>query len=139
MKYAITIPCRKEKLQEIRLFVRSSLQDHGLDEVEINALVLAIDEISANVIIHAHKNNPKDLIDLNIEIQKGRGIIFKIIDDGVGFDITQYKAPDLKEIIRTKRKGGIGLILVRKIMDDITFESSAGKNCCRLYKKADVY
>lgn len=139
MNYTITIPCVKEKLQVIRNFVKSSLQNHGLSEVEINALVLAIDEISANLIIHAHKNNPHDYIDLKIEVLEGEGVVFKIFDDGDVFDITKYKAPDLGEIIRTKRKGGIGLILVKKIMDDISFESSSGKNCCRLYKRADVH
>ena len=54
------------------------------------------------------------------------------------FDITKYEAPEIDEIIKTQRKGGIGLILVKKIMDDISFNKTAGKNCCRLYKKADV-
>ena len=138
MSYNITIACKKENLKTLREFVSESLQNHGLSDVDINAMVLAIDEISANLIIHAHNNNPKDSFDLKIEILND-GIEFKIFDDADVFDITKYEAPELSEIIRTKRKGGVGLILVKKIMDEITFEKKSGKNCCRLYKKTEVH
>ena len=138
MNYNLTIACSKEKLKDIRLFVRESLKNHGLDDVEISALVLAIDEISANLIIHGHNNNPKDHFDLIIDIKKGQGVVFRILDDSDMFDINNYEAPDIDDLIKRQRKGGIGLILVKKIMDDIEFDKFKGKNCCKLVKRANV-
>ena len=138
MKYALTISCQKERLKDIRIFVRESLQDHGLDDVEISALVLAIDEISANLIIHGHDCNPADNFDLQIEIKKGQGVIFRLLDESDMFDINKYEIPNMDELIKTQRKGGVGLILVKKIMDDITFGAQEGKNCCQLTKNVEV-
>jgi serine/threonine-protein kinase RsbW len=63
------------------------------------------------------------------------GISFEFIDHGVGFDIARYKTPSIQEIVRKKKKGGVGLILVRKIMDDIDFQHDGKKCVCRLFKK----
>ncbi len=138
MKYRITIACTKDKLKEIRIFVRKSLQNHGLDDVQISAMVLAIDEISANLIIHGHDCNPKDKFELNIEVIKGKGVIFKIYDDGDIFDINSYEAPNIDDLIKRQRKGGVGLILVKKIMDEIKLDSVSGKTCYRLYKNVEI-
>ena len=99
MNYTITIPCVKENLQEIRKFVKSSLQDHGLSEVEINALVLAIDEISANLIIHAHKNNPHDHIDLKIEVHEGEGVV-KVSGGFLGEGLTHEVELEMRALER---------------------------------------
>jgi serine/threonine-protein kinase RsbW len=48
--------------------------------------------------------------------------------------LLEYEVPDLKKVIEEKRKGGIGILLVKKIMDEIEFESKNGKNTCRLIK-----
>ena len=123
MNYSYKVPCAKERLKDIREFVAEALGNHGLSEVQINTLVLAIDEVCANLIIHAHHCNPKETIEVDILVD-GHEITFDIIDKGNGFDINQYKKTNLEEIIREKKKGGIGLILVKKIMDDIESEGA---------------
>lgn len=135
MNYRYKVPCKKEKLKEIRSFVSKVLHKHSISEVQISTLVLAVDEVCANLIIHSHKCNPDDHIELSITIDDGQIITFDIIDEGDAFDISRYKEPSLGEIIKKKRKGGIGLILVRKIMDDIKLiPKEDGHNICRLTK-----
>lgn len=138
MNYSYKVPCSKERLKDIRAFVNEALKNHGLSEVEISTLVLAIDEVCANLMIHSHDCNPKDSIEIVIKIQKGAGVTFNIIDQGVGFNINEYEEPTIDELIKKKRKGGIGLILVKKIMDEIEFKSVSGHNTCRLFKKIKV-
>ncbi|MEQ8532961.1 MAG: ATP-binding protein, partial [Imperialibacter sp.] len=60
--------------------------------------------------------------------------VFEIKDHGEAFNMAQYKEPSLSDIIRTKKKGGIGLMLVNRIMDKIEFYQSNGYNVCRLTK-----
>ena len=138
MKYNRKVPCTKNHLKEIRGFVNNSLGQHGLSDVDISAMVLAIDEICANLIIHSHQCNPKEHIEIIINVDFHEGVEFRIVDEGVGFDINQYNEPTIDDLIQSRRKGGIGLILVKKIMDDIDFIKSNNKNICRLFKKIDI-
>lgn len=62
-------------------------------------------------------------------------MIFEISDQGEAFNILTYEVPDLRKVMIEKRKGGLGIILVKKIMDEIEFESKNGTNVCRLIKR----
>lgn len=136
MKYSCKIPCKKEKLRDIRSFVKEVLDKHGLSEISISTLVLAIDEVCANLIIHSHSCNPKESIELEIKVTDN-DLIFNIIDSAEIFDINEYKEPSLEDLIKKQRKGGIGLILVKRIMDDIEVFTKDKKYVCRLTKKID--
>ncbi len=133
MNYSYKVPCTKEKLKDIRHFISDVLSKHGIPEVQISTLVLAVDEVCANLIIHGHDCNPNDSIEISIAV-KDDVIVFDIIDEGDVFDIEKYQEPSLGEIIKKKRKGGIGLILVRKIMDKIEVIPKDDCNICRLTK-----
>jgi serine/threonine-protein kinase RsbW len=61
-------------------------------------------------------------------------VIVEITDKGDAFNLLEYEVPNLNQVIEEKRKGGIGILLVKKIMDEIQFESKNGKNICRLIK-----
>ncbi len=135
MEYKIKIPCRKERLVEIREFLNNILAQHHIPDFEMNTLVLAVDEVCANLIIHTHACNPKESIELKVDVKDGSEVVFEITDNGIGFNIGDYKEPSLLEIVKQKRKGGIGLMLVKRIMDEIELVKGKQKNTYRLYKK----
>ena len=136
MDYRYNCQCSKEKLKKIREFVSEVLHKYNLTEVKINELVLAVDEVCANLIIHSHNCNPQESFEIKINVNKKEGITFYIIDDGkIGFNLNQYKEPSINELIKKQKKGGVGLILVKRIMDDIQFKCSPERNVCRLFKK----
>jgi serine/threonine-protein kinase RsbW len=97
-------------------------------------MVLAVDEVCANLMIHSHKCNPKKSIDLLIDV-KNQEVIFEIKDTGNGFNIKNYQEPTIKDIIVEKKKGGLGLMLVKRIMDKVEFIKIDNSNICRLKKK----
>lgn len=134
MTYRFKTRCAKDNLKNIRDFVEETLQQHNLSELNISTIVLAVDEVCANLIIHSHACDASHELRLAINV-KGDRIEFDIIDNSEIFDINQYKAPDLEEIIKTGRKGGVGLILVKRIMDKIEFLSGDKRYICRLTKK----
>lgn len=135
MNYKYKVRCNKNKLVEIREFVKGVLQGYSLTEVEINKMVLAVDEVCANLIIHSYKCDPKETIEISIDVHENECITFEIIDRGLGFNICNYKEPTLTEVVKKKKKGGIGLMLVRRIMDDIQFKKESNKSVCKLFKK----
>jgi len=135
MDYKFKVPCSKSKLGEIREFLQRVLSENSIPEVTVNTLVLAVDEVCANLIIHSHNCNPEDHLELRVKVKGQSEITFEIIDRGDGFNIANYKEPLISDIVKQKRKGGIGLMLVRRIMDEIELIEGKNKNVYRLHKK----
>lgn len=133
MKYRLDISCQTSALSELRAFLQQALGGATLNEIEKHQVTLAVEEVCANLIIHSHGCNPKDIIQLEIKDTDDR-VIFEISDRGKAFNILDYEVPDLKQVLVEKRKGGLGIILVKRIMDEIEFESKNGTNTCRLIK-----
>jgi serine/threonine-protein kinase RsbW len=134
MKHNISISCSKENLAKIRQFVQQTLDMYQVSDVESHKLVLAVDEVCANLIIHANNCNPGHQLELIIDIIPKKSVVFEIKDKGIGFDISNYQEPEIEEIVNQRRRGGLGLILVRRIMDNIEFTNEKNHNICRLIK-----
>lgn len=134
MKHKLTISCSKVNLTKIRHFVAELLGGIHLTEVEAHKLVLAVDEVCANLIIHSNQCNPTKKIDVIVDVEEQKSITFIIKDKGVSFDLNEYKEPSMDEIVTSGRKGGVGLILVKRIMDKIEFSTEKNYNICRLTK-----
>ena len=133
MKKKLTIGCSKEELIRIRQFTSDTLDSKDVPDLQAHKLVLAVDEVCANLIIHANNCDPANRIEFRIDF-KPKQIIFTFKDKGVGFNINEYETPSLDELITTRRQGGLGLILVKRIMDRIEFFTENNHNICRLIK-----
>ncbi len=137
MHHSIKISCSTDKLLEIRNFISKTLHSHAYPEASAHKLVLAVDEVCANLIIHSNDCNPSESIELFIYFKEKESITFEIIDRGISFDMNKYKEPSLEELVSSKRKGGLGLMLVKRIMDKIEFKTEKNTNICRLVKLID--
>jgi len=137
MHYQYNIGCSLNNLKGIRDFIRESLKGHGVTDVVMNEIVLAIDEMCSNLMIHAHHCNPDHMLELHIRVPKKTELIFEIVDDGNVFDINNFMEPDLDNLVQEKRKGGLGIRLVKSIMDTVEYLHMGGKNVCRLTKKVE--
>lgn len=133
MKHSITIPCAKSNLQQVRNFIIEILQAEKLSDLDVHSMVLAVDEVCANIIIHSNNCSPEQTLKVQLEVKLDR-VEYEVIDNGIGFDIRKYPEPDIKEIIKTKKKGGVGLMLVKRIMDEIDFYTKNGKSIVKLTK-----
>jgi serine/threonine-protein kinase RsbW len=134
-KYKYKVGCSIDNLRGVRDFIRTSLNNHGIPELEISEMVLALDEMCSNLMIHAHHCNPDELFELHINVENHDPIVFEIIDDGSVFDINQFAEPSINNLIHEKRKGGLGIRLVKSIMDKVEYQQLENKNICRLVKK----
>lgn len=134
MNYKQKVGCNIENLKGVRDFIRNALKNHGVSDLQISELVLALDEMCSNLMIHSHQCNPHELFEINIILKKGHPVVFEIIDDGNTFDINQFSEPDLGNLVHEKRKGGLGIRLVKSIMDKIEYQNRNGRNVCRLIK-----
>jgi len=113
--------------------VEDALLKLKVPEQDRNLLVVAVDEVCANRMIHSCLNDNSEKIEVIIK-KLGKKLVFEIIDNGEHFNIAEYTEPSIEKVIKEKSAGGIGLILVKKIVDQIQLETKGKKNICRLFK-----
>lgn len=136
MTKKIKVSCSRDNLRTIRDFVNENLRGIVINEEDLNLIVLAIDEVCSNLIIHSNQCNETESIEVSIKVKKEpNGVLFEIFDAGIAYNYSEYKEPSLLELIQQKRKGGLGLMLVRRIMDNIEFGTENSMNVCRMFKK----
>lgn len=121
------------KLPDIRSFIENMLQETPFRRKDITAILLAIEEACTNVIRHAYLYGEGSL-KIKISIYPDR-ITLSIYDKGRSFDFEKSSDPDLNHYIKTGRKGGLGIYLIRKVTDEVTYQTSGGINELRLVKR----
>lgn len=135
MKCNLQVGCSLGNLKSIRDFVRQNLEGYACSPDCLDEIVLALDEMCSNIMIHAHQCDPEHLLDVSIDASDGKQIVFEISDQGKLFDINSFNAPELENLISEKRKGGLGIRLVRTIMSSIDYFERDNRTVCRLVKK----
>jgi serine/threonine-protein kinase RsbW len=94
---------------------------------------LALEEAISNTIRHGYMDrNPHD-IRLSIELQNGE-LCLQIEDDGKAFNPLEAADPDLSLPIEEKQPGGLGIYLIKAVMDEVRYERRDGKNILRMKK-----
>lgn len=92
----------------------------GFNDADIGDIQLAIDEVCTNTIIHGLKRDPNRTFQLII--QWGAGEIEIIVrETGEAFDPEEVQLPDTGADLESRQIGGLGIYLVRKVMDEVTF------------------
>lgn len=135
MSSTLRIPCSRDNLQQVRDFVRGHLMEENLSPVTINQVVLAVDEVVANFIIHANGEDASQFLDIELGVTPSR-LDVEIVDQGdTIFLPPAHQAPDLREYIRQGRKGGMGMTLVHRLMDDVSFFARDNHTVCHLSKR----
>lgn len=133
--FTLQIPSSTENLALIREFVTTVGAQAGLSENEVAKLELAVDEACANVIEHAYGHDASKEVTVNASFD-GDSITFKIIDSGKGFDPTQIKQEELETLIAKRKDGGLGMRLIKTLMDEVQYEIVPGqKNELRMTKR----
>ena len=119
-----TFPARFEFLDEIREFVALVARTGGFTEKEIYSLQLAADEAASNIIEHAYEDIPDAFIEMTCDMQDDM-IVITMHDTGHSFDPSRVKKPNIKADLAHRQVGGLGIYLMRKLMDHVSYESNA--------------
>ena len=133
-KYQLKIPSQPENLAMIRDLVSKVATTVGFGDDEASKIELAVDEACTNVIKHAYGGKTDETIEVLIKIYKDK-LVIMVSDKGKGFDPNNVKMPDLGESIKVGRKGGLGLCLIKTLMDKVEFQMKPGsKNQVKMVK-----
>lgn len=134
-KFTLQVPSTTENLAMIREFASHVGAQAGLDESSVGKLELAVDEACANVIEHAYGSDvTKEVVVRAVFDDSTIQIIVQ--DTGRGFDPTHIPVENLKDLVRQRRSGGLGMQLMRTLMDEVHYEITPGeKNELRMIKR----
>lgn len=125
--YHLKLPIDTANLEIIREFIARIAQNMGFTGEEINRIELAVDEASTNVIKHAYKTEDKNsnFIDIEVKTFPDRLEIY-VIDRGKGFDPAKIKTPEMDAYFKKMRRGGLGLYLIKTLMDKVDYSIKPG-------------
>ncbi|MBM3728783.1 MAG: ATP-binding protein [Acidobacteria bacterium] len=133
--FTLQVPSSTVNLAMIREFVARVGGMAGFGENDVAKLELAVDEACANVIEHAYDSDTTKQVSVRATFDDEQ-IQIEIIDRGRGFDPSSIPQQDLDQLIAQRRSGGLGLRLIRTIMDDVQYQIVPGeKNELRMVKK----
>jgi serine/threonine-protein kinase RsbW len=116
-----------EYLDEIREFVGDIARKGGFSDKDVYNIQLATDEAASNIIEHAYEKTPNGILELSCGMQ-GDVITIILIDRGESFDPSQIPLPDLKADLSNRKIGGLGIFLMRKLMDEVRYEPKPDKS-----------
>lgn len=124
---SVRFAAKFEFLDEIRDFVGAVAREGGFGDKDVYNIQLATDEAASNMIEHSYENIPDGVIDLSCGME-GEQIKIVLIDYGEPFDPSAIPMPDLKADLSDRRIGGLGIFLMRKLMDEVHYEAKADKS-----------
>lgn len=125
-KRTIHIESRTERLVAVREFVSVAARESGFPDDEVSKIALAVDEACTNIIKHAYKFDPTKEISVTVKNKTG-ALEIVITDTGIGFDPSRLQSPDMKEYLTHYRHGGLGVYLMKSLMDKVEFKINAGR------------
>lgn len=129
-------PAKYENLDAMREFVGQAARDSGMDEDEVYQVILAVDEACSNIIQHAYCETVEGNIEITCNITpEGLKVILR--DHGKPFDPSKIPAPNLCPDVKKRPVGGMGLHIMRNLMDEIVFESlGESGNVLTMFKRS---
>jgi serine/threonine-protein kinase RsbW len=131
---ALTVPSRTEFLATVRDVTRRMAELAGFDQPQAEQLALAVDEASANVIEHAYRGAGDRSFELRYW-DSGDELRIDVVDDGATVDPRSMPKVDLERYASERRKGGLGVHLMGRIMDSVTFRRDERRNVCCMVKR----
>jgi serine/threonine-protein kinase RsbW len=134
-EFKLRIPSQTDNLELIRYFVGRVAEKVGFDDEDVGKIELACDEACTNVIKHAY-NERKQVQSLDIAIKLDyQKLTLVVTDHGKGFDPKAIRIPDMKEYLAELKVGGLGIYLMKTLMDEVDYDIKPGiRNQVRMVK-----
>ncbi len=127
-EFARTLPAKTDQLPALLDAIEGWLAEAGVPMAGIARLMVAFDEILSNIAMHGGGT-----IELTMTHADGR-LSATVADDGPAFDPLARPAPDIDLGIDERDVGGLGIHLVREMMDTVVYSHENGRNLLKLTK-----
>ena len=133
----LSIPSQTSYLALVREVTRKMAETAGFSNGSPDQLALAVDEATTNAIEHAYGGAPDREVEVRFE-DRGPDFRVEVVDTGAMVDPKSVPRVDLPRYASERKKGGLGVHLMERIMDSVTFRRSARRNVCCLVKHKET-
>ena len=134
---SITVPANDEDPNPVFEFVREELSRHDCPSKALYQIEVAIEEILVNIVSYA-KLSPDDNVEIRCDVLTDPlRVTIQFLDKGIPFDPLQKADPDRSPEALLEREGGLGIFMVKQMMDEVSYAYEEGKNTLTILKNLD--
>ncbi len=119
-------PAKVEILPEITAFICDFGEKSNIHPKKMMHLDLAIDEVVANICNYAYMKPPGEIL-VRVKGTEGKFEV-SFIDKGIPFDPLSLDDPDIASELNDREIGGLGIFLIRRVMDEVHYKREGDKN-----------
>jgi len=123
----IKLPARLEHLERLIEFVSEFLEYSGLTQKKIREIELATEEALVNIFNYAYPEGAGD-VKVSCRQDDDTRLVLEIADNGIPFDSLSLPDPDLAPDIPDRKIGGLGILLIRKMVDEVRYRRDGESN-----------
>jgi serine/threonine-protein kinase RsbW len=132
--FRLTIPSQTRYLNLVTGLAKRASMVAGLDDATSAKVSIAVDEAVTNVIMHAYHGESEHVVEIELRFTS-EALEIHIWHTGQGLQESQVILPDPREYVKHPRKGGLGLLLMSRFMDEVHFAEKSGRNECCMIKR----
>ncbi len=110
----ISLPGKPEYVSIARLTASVIANKMGFNIDDVEDIKVAVGEACNNAVLHG--KSEEEVFEIQFEVQTGR-IVIEVKDNGNGFDVDEYQAPELGEL----KENGLGIFIMKTLMDEVVF------------------
>ena len=129
----LRLPNDVQEVPQLAAFIEEVCESNGVDMMTTMQMNLALEEAVVNVMNYAYPEGTKGYVDISVQTDSS-GLTFVISDSGQPFDPTATPDADISLGVTERPIGGLGIYLVRNIMDSVSYERTDGKNILTMTK-----
>ena len=124
---SIKLPAKLESLEPAIQFIMKAAKTQGFDDKKLNQMRLVCEEVLVNISNYAYPDKTGE-VEISYTPKGDKGLEVKIVDWGIAFNPLEQPDPDLREPIEEREIGGLGIYLIRKIMDEVNYKREENRN-----------
>lgn len=128
------VPAEAAQLAVLNRFLQEFSAGAGLTPGCVQTLELALEEIFMNVVMHGAQPGLTPRVEVSLSVASDM-VTMAVEDDGPPFDPLSLPPPDLTVGLEDRRVGGLGVYLVREVMDEVSYARIGGRNQLRMSKR----
>lgn len=132
--FRLTIPSQTRYLNLVTGLAKRASIVAGMDDATASKVSIAVDEAVTNVILHAYHSASDRSVEIELRFA-AKALEVRIWHKGDGLRENEIVLPDPGEYVRHPRKGGLGLLLMSRFMDEVHFKESPERSECCLIKR----
>lgn len=123
-----------QQIPQLASFLETIAEEKNISQALTMSLNLALEEAVTNVILYAYPEGTDGLVDIEA-ILRDDSLEFILSDSGKPFDPTAAPEADITLGVEERQIGGLGIYLVKQIMDSVTYKRENGRNILHMTKK----